>query len=52
MRAERFGFYLVFIPTVLGGMAFFVITDIVRRQIRRRKGTQAGEGGSEGAKSK
>jgi predicted CXXCH cytochrome family protein len=30
-------FYTIFIPLVLGGMAFFVITDVVRRQINRRK---------------
>lgn len=32
-------FYQIFIPLVIGGMAFYVITDIVRRLIeKRRKG--------------
>lgn len=31
-------FYKFFIPTVLGGMALFVVTDIIRRLINRRKG--------------
>jgi len=31
-------FYKVFIPLVLGGMGAFVVTDIVRRLIDRRKG--------------
>ncbi len=30
-------FYRIFIPTVLGGMAVFVVTDAVRRIINRRK---------------
>jgi hypothetical protein len=30
-------FYKFFIPTVLGGMSFFVLTDIYRRIINRRK---------------
>ncbi len=31
-------FYKFFIPTVLGGMSFFVLTDIYRRLANRRKG--------------
>jgi nitrate/TMAO reductase-like tetraheme cytochrome c subunit len=34
-------FYKVFIPTVLGGMSFFVITDVYRRVVDRRKGKRA-----------
>ncbi len=34
-------FYRIFIPVVLGGMGVFVITDIVRRLIDRRKGAKA-----------
>jgi hypothetical protein len=30
-------FYLIFIPTLLGGMAIFVISDASRRLINRRK---------------
>ncbi len=30
-------FYKIFIPTLLGGMTLFVITDIIRRLINRRK---------------
>jgi hypothetical protein len=33
-------FYKIFIPTVIGGMAIFVISDIVRRLINRRKGAK------------
>jgi hypothetical protein len=33
-------FYKIFIPTVIGGMAIFVISDIVRRLIDRRKGAK------------
>jgi hypothetical protein len=31
-------FYKLFIPAVIGGMLVFVISDIVRRVIERRKG--------------
>ncbi len=31
-------FYKFFIPTVLGGMTFFVLTDIYRRIVNRKKG--------------
>lgn len=31
-------FYKFFIPTVLGGMIFFVLTDIYRRIVNRMKG--------------
>ena len=31
-------FYKFFIPTVLGGMGVFVVTDFIRRLIERRKG--------------
>ncbi len=31
-------FYAILIPTVIGGMALFVLTDIVRRRIERRRG--------------
>ena len=34
-------FYKIFIPTVLGGMGVFVVSDIVRRLIDRRKGAKA-----------
>lgn len=34
-------FYKIFIPSVLGGMLFFVISDIYRRLVNRRKGKQA-----------
>ncbi len=42
-------FYLLFIPLVLGGMLFFVITDIYRRmKNRRRRGCSGGRrGGAE-----
>jgi predicted PurR-regulated permease PerM len=33
-------FYKFFIPAVLGGMIFFVLTDIYRRIINRVKGTK------------
>jgi len=33
-------FYKFFIPTVLGGMIFFVITDIYRRIVNRAKGVK------------
>ncbi len=33
-------FYKIFIPTVIGGMGIFVISDIVRRLINRRKGAR------------
>jgi nitrate/TMAO reductase-like tetraheme cytochrome c subunit len=33
-------FYKFFIPTVIGGMAVFVISDIVRRLIERRRGVK------------
>jgi hypothetical protein len=33
-------FYKIFIPTVIGGMLIFVISDIVRRLINRRKGAR------------
>ncbi len=33
-------FYKIFIPTVIGGMLIFVISDIVRRLINRRKGAK------------
>jgi hypothetical protein len=33
-------FYKFFIPTVIGGMGIFVISDIVRRLINRRKGAR------------
>jgi hypothetical protein len=32
-------FYKFFIPTVIGSMLIFVISDIVRRQIERLKGS-------------
>jgi hypothetical protein len=35
-------FYKIFIPAVLGGMAFYVLTDIYRRFIARPK-TAKGE---------
>lgn len=31
-------FYKFFIPAVIGGMLIFVISDIVRRLIEKRKG--------------
>jgi predicted CXXCH cytochrome family protein len=34
-------FYKIFIPVVLGGMGVFVVSDIVRRLIDRRKGAKA-----------
>ena len=34
-------FYKIFIPGVLGGMSFFVATDIYRRVVNRRKGKVA-----------
>jgi nitrate/TMAO reductase-like tetraheme cytochrome c subunit len=33
-------FYKIFIPTVIGGMLVYVISDIVRRLLERRKGAQ------------
>jgi hypothetical protein len=33
-------FYKIFIPTVIGGMAVYVASDIVRRLIERRKGAK------------
>jgi len=33
-------FYKIFIPTVLGGMTFYVLTDVYRRIIARREGGQ------------
>ncbi len=33
-------FYKFFIPTVIGGMAVYVISDIVRRMLERRKGAK------------
>ena len=36
-------FYLIFIPAVLGGMLFFVLTDIYRRFIARRSTQVKGE---------
>ena len=33
-------FYKIFIPSVIGGMAIFVISDIVRRLLERRKGAK------------
>lgn len=33
-------FYKIFIPTVLGGMIFFVLTDIYRRIVNRAKGAK------------
>ncbi len=33
-------FYKIFIPTVIGGMAIFVLSDIVRRLLERRKGAK------------
>lgn len=33
-------FYTIFIPAVLGGMTFYVVSDIVRRSIERRKGVK------------
>ncbi len=35
-------FYKIFIPAVIGGMLIFVISDIVRRLINRRKGVRNG----------
>ncbi|HZW02653.1 MAG TPA: cytochrome c3 family protein [Anaerolineaceae bacterium] len=37
-------FYRIFVPTVLGVMAVFVVTDIARRVINRRKGIPTKEG--------
>jgi predicted CXXCH cytochrome family protein len=37
-------FYLLFIPAVLGGMLFFVITDIYRRMKNRRAAASTAEG--------
>jgi hypothetical protein len=31
-------FYKILIPLVIGGMAFFVVTDIIRTRIEKRKG--------------
>lgn len=36
-------FYKIFIPAVLGGMIFYVLTDIYRRFIARPKSTTTGE---------
>jgi hypothetical protein len=36
-------FYKIFIPAVLGGMIFYVLTDIYRRFIARPKPTTKGE---------
>ena len=33
-------FYKIFIPTVIGGMAIYVVSDIVRRLIERRRGAK------------
>jgi hypothetical protein len=33
-------FYKILIPTVIGGMILYVISDIVRRQIEKRKGVK------------
>ncbi len=33
-------FYKIFIPSVIGGMAIFVLSDIVRRLLERRKGAK------------
>ena len=33
-------FYSIFIPTVIGGMIFFILTDIYRRIVNRSKGVQ------------
>lgn len=33
-------FYKILIPTVIGGMIIYVLTDIVRRQIDKRKGAK------------
>ncbi|MCC6499434.1 MAG: cytochrome c3 family protein [Anaerolineales bacterium] len=33
-------FYKIFIPAVIGGMLFFVITDIYRRRVNRAKGAK------------
>ncbi len=33
-------FYKIFIPAVLGGMIFFVLTDVYRRIVNRMKGTK------------
>lgn len=33
-------FYKILIPTVIGGMIIYVITDIIRRQIDKRKGVK------------
>ena len=33
-------FYKIFIPTVIGGMVFFIITDIYRRTMNRVKGVR------------
>lgn len=35
-------FYKFFIPTVIGGMAIFVLSDIAKRLIERRKGAKHG----------
>ena len=35
-------FYTIFIPAVLGGMLFYVLTDIYRRFIARRPQPQEG----------
>jgi hypothetical protein len=35
-------FYSIFIPVLLGGMAFFVVTDAGRRIVNRRKGRNHG----------
>lgn len=33
-------FYKIFIPTVIGGMLIFVVTDFIRRRLEARKGAQ------------
>jgi hypothetical protein len=33
-------FYKIFIPAVIGGMIFFVLTDIYRRRMDRAKGVK------------
>jgi len=33
-------FYKIFIPTVIGGMVFFILTDIYRRFVNRTKGVK------------
>jgi hypothetical protein len=33
-------FYQIFIPAVIGGMIFFILTDIYRRAVNRSKGVK------------